>query len=79
MALSWQFNSDFIIRPWFYNKQELSCLIRHARQRSPSPTCSTPPTTHPTPRAMLPTTTSPPPPLSLSLCLLSREQEGAYT
>lgn len=37
VALSWQFDSDFIIRAWFYNKQELSCLIRHARRRSPGP------------------------------------------
>lgn len=40
VALSWQFDSDFIIRPCFYNKQELSCLIRHARQR---PLASPPP------------------------------------
>lgn len=40
LALSWQFDSGFIIRAWFYNKQELSCLIRHARWRSlyPNPT-----------------------------------------
>lgn len=45
VALSWQFDSDFIIRACFYNKRELSCLIRHARQRPLAPPPST--TAHP--------------------------------
>lgn len=32
LPLRRQFDSDFIIRAWFYNKQELSCLIRQAPQ-----------------------------------------------
>lgn len=81
MALSWQFDSDFIIRAWFYNKQELSCPIRHARWRSPSP----PDSLHPY--------CPPPTPyfvrgasnigqilsLCISLCVcLGGEQEGSY-
>lgn len=43
VALSWQFDSDFIIRACFYNKQELSCLIRHARRRPLAPPAFSPP------------------------------------
>lgn len=43
VALSWQFDSDCIIRACFYNKQELSCTIRHARRHRPlSPLHPTP-------------------------------------
>lgn len=54
VALSWQFDSDFIIRAWFYNKQELSCLIRHARRCSPPP----PPPPHLAPPLVPPSNSS---------------------
>lgn len=77
MALSWQFDSDFIIRAWCYNKQELSCPIRHARWRSPSP----PDSLHPSALLQLLTLCElphRPDSLSVSHCAcLGREQEGS--
>ncbi len=80
MALRWQFDSDFIIRAWFYNKQGLSCSIRHAWRRSPSPRLAPPPLPHrlllSERRAKLPTVARVSLPLSLSVCL-GKEQEGS--
>lgn len=53
VALSWQFDSDFIICACFYNKQELSCLIRHARRRPVAPPPPLPPIHSPSPSPFL--------------------------